>query len=366
MSTIANQYRPDYAVPPGWLLAERLEIWDMSQAEFARRCGRSPKLISQIIAGEAPIEPATALQFEKVSGLDATVWLGIESAFQLHRVREMERQRNAERAEWAKQFPIAELVRRGYIRSSESWEEKVSILLAFFGVASVEAWQQKQSSISVAYRHSTAFSSNEAALATWLRLGEISAKEVECSDYNESSFRYALKTIRGMTAAQTRITVSEATSLCQESGVVLVIVKPMPGTALSGIARWLTPRRPLIQLSARHLSDDQLWFSFFHEAAHILLHSKKDIFLHGQKDKITICDQEADQWASDFLIPRSDWEEFLGTPNYSNSNVTTFAERQGIAPGIVVGRLQHENVLPWKSPLNGLKKKLRWSGAKQE
>lgn len=90
MATATNRYKPDYAVPPGWLLEERLEVQGISHAEFARRCGRSPKLISEIIAGKAPIEPATALQFEKVLGVDAGIWLGIESDYQLHKAREAE------------------------------------------------------------------------------------------------------------------------------------------------------------------------------------------------------------------------------------------------------------------------------------
>ena len=78
-----HEYRPDYAVPPGWVLEERLEVQGISQAEFARRCGRSPKLISEIISGKASLEPATALQFERVLGVDANVWLGIEAAYRL-------------------------------------------------------------------------------------------------------------------------------------------------------------------------------------------------------------------------------------------------------------------------------------------
>ena len=66
MARATNQYRPDYAVPPGWVLEEHLEAHGISHAEFARRCGRSPKLISEVIAGKAPLEPETALQFEKV------------------------------------------------------------------------------------------------------------------------------------------------------------------------------------------------------------------------------------------------------------------------------------------------------------
>ena len=88
MATAANQFRPDYAVPPGWILEERLDVHGMSQAEFARRCGRSAKLISEIIAGKASLEPETAIQFEKVLGVDAGLWLSIESDYQLHRARE--------------------------------------------------------------------------------------------------------------------------------------------------------------------------------------------------------------------------------------------------------------------------------------
>ena len=84
MAAPANQYKPDYAVPPGWVLAEYLETRGISQAEFARRCGCSPKLISDIVAGAAPVSLETALQFESVLGLKATVWLGIESEYRLH------------------------------------------------------------------------------------------------------------------------------------------------------------------------------------------------------------------------------------------------------------------------------------------
>ena len=87
MTTATNQYRPDHAVPPGWVLEERLEARGISDAEFARRCGYSLKLIREIIAGNAPVRPETALQFEKVLGVDASIWLGIESDYRLHKAR---------------------------------------------------------------------------------------------------------------------------------------------------------------------------------------------------------------------------------------------------------------------------------------
>ncbi len=96
MTTANYEYEPDYAVAPGWILEERLDAQRMSHAEFARRCGRSAELISDIIAGTAPVEPRTGLQFEKVLGVDASVWLGIESDYCLHLEREAETRRAEE------------------------------------------------------------------------------------------------------------------------------------------------------------------------------------------------------------------------------------------------------------------------------
>ncbi len=360
MTTSKNQYRPDYAVPPGWILEEYIEAQEISQAEFARRCGRSPKLISEIIAGKAALEPQTAIQFEKVLGMDAGIWLGIESDYRLHLARASERQKAEESVAWSKAFPVSELVKRGAISKPSSGVDRVSALLSFFGAGSVEAWQAKHEAARVAYRHSPSFKSDESALATWLRLGEMEAEKAECEDYGERAFKRALSRVRKLTASRSVESLDEAKRLCSESGVVLAVVKPLPDTALSGATRWLTPRKALIQLSARHMRDDQLWFSFFHEAAHILLHSKRDVFVHDTDGKITEADEEADRWAADFLVPPHHWEGFVTRRAFTKAAILRFAREQEIAPGVVVGRLQHEGLLPWGSALNGLKTRLKW------
>ena len=361
MTTSTYYYEPDYAVSPGQILEEHLEVREISQAEFARRCDRSPKLISEIIAGKAPVEPRTALQFEKVLGMDAGIWLGIEADYQLHQEREVEKRRNTEWLAWSKNFPIAELVRRGAIKELTSATENVNALLGFFGVASVASWERKYARAQVAYRHSPSFKSSVFALATWLRLGELEAEQIECAIYNEATFKQALHRIRELTAAQYVEVLSEAEELCAKSGVALAIVKPLPKTALSGAARWLTSHKAVIQLSVRHLRDDQLWFSFFHEAAHILLHGKKLVFIREGNGKTPDADEEAEsnQWASDFLVPRGDWDRFATSSEFSPHAVRRFAQEQGIAPGIVVGRLQHEGKINWNQ-LNDLKLHLKW------
>ena len=365
MAVTTYSYEPDYAVPPGWVVEEHLQSQRLSHAEFARRCGRSAKLISEIIAGKAPVEPKTALQFEKVLGLDASIWLGIEARYQLHKARKIEAQETKRGATWIKAFPVKELVNREILDKSASDAEARSKLLAFFGVGSVNAWHAKYERMSVAYRHSPSFQSDKTALATWLRLGELEAEQQECADYNEARFKRALKEIRGLTQTPVVRALEEAQQLCNNAGVGLVLVKPLLQTALSGAAWWLTPRKAVIELSIRHKTDDHLWFSFFHEAAHVLLHSKKYIFIDWTKanEENADIESEANQWASNFLIPHGDWKQFVAISPHGESSVRRFAGEQGIAPGIIVGRLQYEGCLSWRTPLNRLKVRLEWKAA---
>lgn len=362
MTEIPRQFEPDYAVPPGQYLVAHLVDAKLSHAEFARRCGRSPKLISEIIAGKAPIEPATALQFERVLGVDASFWLAKESDYQLYLTRQAEAENAAEHQQWVNKFPVRELVKRGVFESPESSRDAVSKMLEFFSVASVEAWTAHNSIAKVAYRHSPSFESNDAALATWLRLGEIEAESIKCEEFDRVRFRHALRTIRKLTRKPISTAWPRTGTLCNESGVALVLVKPLRRTALSGAAWWINPRKAVIQLSLRHKSDDHLWFSFFHEAAHVLLHSKRGVFVDGVKeqDDKDEQEQEADTWAKNALITRSAWNDFLRSVPSNEHDVTQFAKAQGIAPGIIVGRLQHERRIPWNK-LNHLKVKLDWS-----
>ena len=351
MKAPANQYKPDYGVPPGWVLAERLEAHGVSEAEFARRCGKSPELISRIIAGDAPVEPDAAAQFERALGVDARIWLGMEADYRLHLEREAGN-------EWAARFPVQELVKRGAFPKPNSVEERVQRLLEFFDIGSAQAWETRQ--MRVAYRHSPSFQSDRHAVAAWLRLGEIEADKMERSDYNKPEFKRALARIRTSTANPTAETLHEAVRLCRQAGVALTITKPLPKTALSGAARWLTQRKPAIHLSARHMRDDHLWFSLFHEAAHIILHSKGAAYIDEPNGEMTPDDAEADEWAADFLIPAQDWRRFAASGAFDAGSARRFADEQRIAPGIVVGRLQHEGLLPWDR-LNKLKVKLRWA-----
>jgi addiction module HigA family antidote len=348
-----NSYNPDFVSPPGDTLAETLEALGVSQTDLARRMGRPVKTVNEIAQGKAAITPDTALQLERALGIPAEFWSARESAYQTALAKHREADRLRAETKWLKSLPVKAMVKLGWVQSDKVPVAMMRQMLVFFGIASPEQFEAVCLK-PVKYRRSQAFASDPAALAAWLRKGELDAQTLRFADYHESAFRDALRSIRSATGNDIKEAIQDAIQRCADSGVALVIVPELPGTRVSGATRWLTPSRALIQLSLRYKRDDQLWFSFFHEAGHILLHGKRDLFLE-EGASTDIREVEANQFAQDFLIPRAAYKALTETGSFSREAIAAFARHEGIAPGIVVGRLQHDRILS-QSHLNDLKR----------
>lgn len=350
------RFDPDYAVAPGETLRSTLIDSEMTQSDLAARCGLSVKHVNQIVHGVAPITHETALAFEKVIGVPARVWNRLEGNYRDRLARVEDRRALTSDSAWLDSLPVKELVKRGVLTKTADKGELLDQVCRFFGVANRQSWERVWRTPLASFRKSPTFESDAGAVATWLRIGELEAAEVELADFDPRRFREALDRIRSLTREDPERFQSEMVRLCAESGVALVFVPEIKGTRASGAARWLTPTKAVIQLSLRHKSDDHLWFSFFHEAGHLLLHSKKGTFVTGAELEDKTTEDEANAFAASFLIPRR-YEGDLPLLQ-SLDEVSAFAERIGIAPGIVVGRLQNDGILGWNQG-NGLKKRFR-------
>ncbi|MBW2602523.1 MAG: ImmA/IrrE family metallo-endopeptidase, partial [Deltaproteobacteria bacterium] len=215
----------------------------------------------------------------------------------------------------------------------------------------------------VAFRKSTAFKSDMGALISWLCKGKLEAKAIPCNPYDGKRFRSVLIRIRGLTTKPPEVFQPELVRLCAACGVAVAFVPELPKTRVSGATRWLTPDKALIQLSLRYKTDDHLWFSFFHEAGHILKHGKRDVFIEGTSPgKDDPKEDAANAFAAEILIPQKELNRFLENNRLSKVTIRKFASQLAIAPGIVVGRLQHDGILP-QTHCNGLKRRFEWSEA---
>ena len=364
---IENEYLPDLVSPPGETLLETIEALGMTQIELADRMGRPRKTINEIIKGKTAITPETALQLEHVVGVPARFWIEREQHYREALARAAEHDELDEQTVWLAQFPVQEMVERGWIPKQHDVIQQMLALLDFFGVASPQQWHERWSNPQVAFRHSPVFASAPGALAAWLRRGEIEAQQLQCTPYNAPAFRATLQEIRALTVEPPAVFQPETIRLCAQVGVAVVFVPEFTQIRVCGATRWLTPSKALLQLSLRYKTNDHLWFSFFHEAGHILLHGKRDVFLEGE-DGIKTQDAdrqraetEADTFATNFLIDKVRYTTFTARQtHFSKEAIRRFAQESGIAPGIVVGRLQHDQLLEF-SHCNDLKARLAWS-----
>jgi HTH-type transcriptional regulator/antitoxin HigA len=354
---IKNQFMPDYAVPPGETLLETIEAIGMSQAELAERTGRPKKTINEIIKGKAAITPETALQFERVLGTPAGFWNNLERNHQETLARINEQKSLQRQINWLEKMPLNALIKMGLVKKHSDKVQQLQAVLNFFGVASPEQWETRWMGAQVSFRTSKVFSNNPYAIASWLRMGELTARNISCKPFDGSKFKNALLSIRQLTVKPPEHFQQEVIRLCADAGVAVAFVPEIPGIRASGATWWMNPNKAVIQLSLRYKSDDQLWFSFFHEAGHILLHGKKEVFIEG--DDKNSKEDEADRFASDALIPPKKYRQFIQSGKCSKSAIQNFATEIAIAPGIVVGRLQHDQVIR-HSYCNELKKRFEW------
>jgi addiction module HigA family antidote len=357
---VQNEYRPDYVSPPGETLLETIDALGMSQAELAERTGKAKKTINEIIKGKAPITPKIALEFERVLGAPASFWNNRERQYREALARKEEQGKLQKHVGWLKTLPVNAMVKKGWIRRFKDKIQQVLEILNFLGIASPEQWNSLLESYrqQIAFRKSETFESDPGALVAWLRKGEIEAQQIACTPFDAAKFRKALKFIRLLTVEPPEIFQPELIRLCAECGVAVVFVPELPGARVSGATRWLTPKKALIQLSLRYKTDDHLWFTFFHETAHILLHGKKNIFL--ERDGLSEeAEQQANEFSANMLIPETHISQLQQLNRISKEAIREFAHSIGIAPGIVVGRLQHDGFLP-PSYCNDLKQRFEW------
>lgn len=358
MTEHVSVFQPDWVSPPSDTVADLLEEKGWSQAEFAQRCGYTTKHASLLINGKASITEDTALKLERVLGGSARFWLVREAQYREIIARQNEFEILAEQAGWLKQLPLADMIKFGWVKKCAHKGQQVAECLQYFGVSSVDVWQRQYTEPLAAFKASEKFAKDGAAVSAWLRYGERCASEVACNAFDKGRFKEALIELRVLTReSEPDVFIPRLVEVCADAGVAVVFAPTPKGCPVSGATRWLSPDRALLMLSLRHKTNDHLWFAFFHEAGHLLLHGKRMVFLetNGLDDGH---EQEADQFASNLLIPPN-YAKQLAHIDRTYASVNRFANEVGVAPAIVVGRMQKEGCLPWNM-LNKCKVHYRW------
>ena len=339
-------FTPDYAAPPGDMLAETIEYLGITQTELARRMDRPIKTINEIIQGKAALTADTSLELERVLGIPAHLWNGMESNYREH----LARQRAAERLEvdeaWLGSLPVSKMQKLGWLPTTKDKRQVMEEMLCFFGCANVNGWREQWGGPMAAFRKSPKLQSEPEALAAWLRKAEMEGRKQQCAPYKEAAFLKALTRLKKVTTLPVGEWVVAIQEECNACGVAYVLLPELPKTHVSGAARQITDDVALIVQTGRYKDDGHFWFTFFHEARHVLQGKLKREWLVEYEGREDALETDANQYAREFLIPTDEIRKMRDKCG-GKMTVTAgkeLADKLGISHGIVAGRPQYDRI----------------------
>lgn len=366
----SGEFHPNWASAPGDTIADILRERDISDVEFAKLIGYATADANDLIKGHATITLSVARRLKQVLGGSVEFWMARDYQYR----QDISRFREADQ-EWLNELPVGDMIKFGWLKPTPHPSEEIASCLHFFNLPSVRVWREEYAGLHqmAAFRTSPSFDSRPASVAAWLQQGKIEAEAIECSPWDPKRFQQSLSSIRSLTKIKDpKRFVPELQKRCAESGVAVAIIRAPSGCRASGAVRFISRNKALLQLSFRYLSDDHFWFTFFHEAGHLLLHGERNFFsetLRGERscmlewiDTIsTPEEEEANEFAASTLIPPEFQSQLTNLP-IDPRKVIRFAVRVGVSPGIVVGQLQHlgQPMGIGYNQLNGLKRRYSW------
>ncbi|MBK9730016.1 MAG: ImmA/IrrE family metallo-endopeptidase [Chitinophagaceae bacterium] len=326
---------------PGDTILETIEHLKMSQVELAERMGKTPPKINDITAGKEPITILTALQLEKVLGIDAQFWLNRETLYREKLSRIQEEEALELSLEWLKVQPRKHLKEYGYLKSDKIDYQTLNECLQFYGIASPIQWETfyVNNIVSTQFRKSGAYKVSVSSLIAWLRIGELEMKRLTLPAFNKEHFKESLKDIRKLVKIQPEDYAQQLKAIAFKAGVCIVFSICIPGAPVSGATRWIAGN-PLIQITDRFKFNDEFWFTIFHEAGHVLLHGRKDIFIEDfiEANQDEEKEAQANDFANKVLLPYNIESEFEN--KFSESDIRRVAIKYDTHPAIVLYRLK--------------------------
>lgn len=345
-----EEFLPMIAIPPGETIKDYLEALDMTQNELATRLGITVKHLNNIINGNAPITYETAIKLERVIGPSANFWINLENNYQLDKARLDEVEKFKQDHEVLKCIPYNDLCKLGWLDATRDKNERVKNCREYYKVASLGLIQN---SYSVAFRLSKVKNGiSDLGVLAWLKKAEERGMEIPVSPLNRHKLKTLIPKFRELTMEKPEVFFREMRRLCAECGIALVLVESVPKTYINGATIWKGDKA-ILALSVRGKKADIFWFTFFHELAHLIEHTRKEFHINFDKDE---AEDEADHMARNYLIGDDIYNNFIKEYDYSNPLIIRkYSEEIGIAPCILVGRLLHDKLISYNQSYENLR-----------
>ncbi|MBI2120176.1 MAG: HigA family addiction module antidote protein [Parcubacteria group bacterium] len=339
------------AIHPGEFLEETLEEYSLSQAELSERIGISKKVINEIVKGKNPITSSTAYKLSKVFPISPDYWINLQKSYEADKARIEETARLTIEGEnflprFKETYKELSLIgcASGLKWTQKTFGEITSELQKFFGVDSLAYVEHK--TMQFAFRKYERDNLNPYTLAAWLRIGKNKAQKVETAPFSEDKLKAMLQELRSLSLKEPEEYLPKIEKLLAVCGVAAAYAPKMKNTHVQGACSWVAKDKVLLMLNTSKRNEGNFWFNLFHELGHVLLHSKKEVFVDMEHATTSDIEKEADTFAQKWLIPdfKNTHNKFIQrmTSGSLEKAVEETAKEEGISTAILAGRLTNE------------------------
>lgn len=328
------------ATPPGATIKEQLSDRDMTQKEFASRMNMSEKHISHLINGEVQLTPDMALRLEMVLGLPAHFWSNLENIYREKLIKvQIENEMDAD-LEIIKKMPYNEMAKNGWIENTRNAKERVYNLRKFFEVVQLGLLCRPLIP-KIVCRKLGEGEKSDFALIAWAQKAKLEARNIQVKPINIKNLIEFVPEIRKMTLQDPSEFCTVLEKKLADCGIALVFLPHIGGSFLHGATFYDGPKI-VVGITLRGKDADRFWFSLFHEIGHVILGHINQADGTSDEDE-----NAADAFACNALIPTEKYDAFTAKHSFEKTAILKFSKQIGIDPGIVVGRLQKEQLIPF-------------------
>lgn len=340
-----KEYENIIAFHPGFYIEEIIEELEMTQEEFAKRLDVSAKTISKLVNAQIPLSDDIASKISIMLGISVETLMNLQKTYDL-KVLEIEKaQKLNTQKEVVKEIDYNYFVENKILAVAKSIEEKIENLCSYLRVSDLTLLKKPDLLASFRTSVQTVTEKNIINSNVWLQTAINFGLNKTVDSFDEKKLKAAIPEIRSMTLMDPKDFLPQLEKIFRECGVAFVLLPSLKNCGVNGVVKWYGDK-VVLAINDRNSYADTFWFSLFHEIGHILQQKKKKVIINDKALSQTGEDleKEADQFARDVLLPQDEYEAFLncGPNGITYNRICFFAQRMGIHPGIIIGRLQHD------------------------
>lgn len=339
---ISDNAKTTVVVHPGKKLDLLLDDRGADLQWLAKVTGIAHSTLASFHRGKVDVNDELATALARAFDTSAGMWYEWQYVYEQQLELRDQRAEAASEIHLLEDFKVKEAMGLGWFPHHRNRSDQVIATREFLDVQSLREFEPK---LFKRFRNiGRSRSDNVAALGMWLRKGEIEADAQSVDSYDSDLFADVLLDIRRLTRRSPFAFLPELKELCAQAGVIFIVVESLPTVRAHGVTDWRDDGTPWIQASFKGNWLDRFWFTFFHEAAHVL-QGKPEPDELVDAETWRMHERDANQRAEDWLIPRDQWNAILRLGKFDKSDIIYQADRLGIHPGIIVNRLQWQGKL---------------------